>query len=30
VRRNPESLGIEIMGSSPMSLKDTNDRAPSR
>jgi hypothetical protein len=30
VRRNPESLGIEIMGSSPMSLKDTNDSAPSR
>src|SRR5262249_548872 len=30
VRRNPESLGIEIMGSSPMSLKDANDSAPNR
>src|SRR5262249_8343501 len=30
VRRNPESPGIEIIGSSPMSLKDTNDSALNR
>ena len=30
VRRNPESLGIEIMGSLPMSLNDTNESVSNR